>query len=620
MPIATVSRVIEYLLGVGLKASQPPTWPPDLFAVCAYLLQKSGCYTLSVSGWPPVVKHSTSESLKTWITSVRNHGHEWRRGWHPKIKPKNLPSRVRELWSKLASRERSKLPFIHLRFEEGREVTEILIELLAIADEASWGFGLPIGQKYADQNGIQGIDQAYIEAQRYLLPPEGLKDTLPKDFMGASLTSDAVYKGELRVLPKLHTPQTGLTIRNYSHNLSLITTNEILPIWARTSSTDWPELNLLVVPWPFEVDPHDIVEVEASSAAAMAEGFSLFEVRSKHFANIEKWLKRLCAATREELKKTPGSFARIDGIVFPEAALSADEYDAVLKVAREEHVMFLLAGVAVPSSQDKHKPAENFVRMTITSGKAGFPQHKHHRWQIEEHQIEAYGLQLSKSRKWWEYIDIKNRTLSFISVNDWLTVVPLICEDLARPDPCGDLIRAVGPSLVIAILMDGDQHEWRWSSRYATALADDPGSSVLAVTSLGMAKLMSRSRARSGQVKAFSAVNPIMLSASDASGGPCQSSEVNSETLELGEESYQVDASTETHRSVVAIWKQPGRRAVPIGISPEAKGFVVVLRNGSRDVGQPCEYSADGRDDMFRTSRVRLDEDKIVEIFLADGE
>jgi len=39
---------------------------------------------------------------------------------------------------------------------------------------------------------------------------------------------------------------------------------------------------------------------------------------------------------------------------------------------------------------------------------------------------------------------------------------------------------------VVALLQDGPQLESRWSARYATVLADDPGSSVLALTSLGM--------------------------------------------------------------------------------------------------------------------------------------
>ena len=65
----------------------------------------------------------------------------------------------------------------------------------------------------------------------------------------------------------------------------------------------------------------------------------------------------------------------------------------------------------------------------------------------------------------------------------------VICEDLARPDPVGDLLRAVGPNLVIALLMDGPQIKERWSARYATTLAEDPGCSVLSLTSAGMSRL-----------------------------------------------------------------------------------------------------------------------------------
>jgi hypothetical protein len=52
-----------------------------------------------------------------------------------------------------------------------------------------------------------------------------------------------------------------------------------------------------------------------------------------------------------------------------------------------------------------------------------------------------------------------------------------------------DVVRAVGPNLVIALLMDGPQLRGRWPGRYAMSLADDPGSSVLSVTSIGMSDL-----------------------------------------------------------------------------------------------------------------------------------
>ena len=95
--------------------------------------------------------------------------------------------------------------------------------------------------------------------------------------------------------------------------------------------------------------------------------------------------------------------------------------------------------------------------------------------------------QLSISRNWWENIVLPERELHFLTLNR-LTWSVLICEDLARQDPAADLIRAVGPNLLIALLMDGPQKKERWAARYASVLAEDPGSSVLSITSLGMAK------------------------------------------------------------------------------------------------------------------------------------
>ncbi len=48
------------------------------------------------------------------------------------------------------------------------------------------------------------------------------------------------------------------------------------------------------------------------------------------------------------------------------------------------------------------------------------------------------------------------------------------------------LLRAVGPTLVMTLLLDGPQLGNRWTSRYAGVLADDPGSAVLTLTAAGM--------------------------------------------------------------------------------------------------------------------------------------
>jgi hypothetical protein len=65
-------------------------------------------------------------------------------------------------------------------------------------------------------------------------------------------------------------------------------------------------------------------------------------------------------------------------------------------------------------------------------------------------------------------------------------MVSLVCEDLAQIDDVAEVIRSVGPTVVVTPLLDGPQVTSRWAARYASVLADDPGSSVLTLTSFGM--------------------------------------------------------------------------------------------------------------------------------------
>jgi hypothetical protein len=96
---------------------------------------------------------------------------------------------------------------------------------------------------------------------------------------------------------------------------------------------------------------------------------------------------------------------------------------------------------------------------------------------------------LAPDKLWWECVAINDRCLTFVALEPWLTVCVLICEDLARQDPIAEVVRAVGPNLVVALLMDGPQLASRWSARYSLVLADDPGSSVLTLTNAGMVDL-----------------------------------------------------------------------------------------------------------------------------------
>jgi len=93
---------------------------------------------------------------------------------------------------------------------------------------------------------------------------------------------------------------------------------------------------------------------------------------------------------------------------------------------------------------------------------------------------------LHPRRLWWEAIDVHERILHVIDVGHGMTIAPLVCEDLARPDEVADVVRRIGPSLVVALLLDGPQLATRWPARYASVITDDPGSAVLTLTSYGM--------------------------------------------------------------------------------------------------------------------------------------
>ncbi len=248
-------------------------------------------------------------------------------------------------------------------------------------------------------------------------------------------------------------------------------------------------LNLLLVPWPKEVVPADFKELALSDSAPYDPDYSMFafEPGDDGADGKEAWtIKELMRAAKKLVRK-------IDGVLLPESAINPVQLERIwAEVAREN--CLLVAGVR---SNGQHGFQRNCIetRVPIGGANAGirvaYNQAKHHRWQLDRPQIVTYGLasQLHLDRVWWEGIEIETRELNFVAIQPWLTTCVLICEDLARQDPIAEIIRAVGPSLVVALLMDGPQLKTRWPSRYATVLADDPGTSVLTLSSIGMVQL-----------------------------------------------------------------------------------------------------------------------------------
>jgi len=436
------------------------------------MLQRSGAYTAVVDDVRPRVKIPKGVH---WPGHVQELGKQWRRNFT------QVPGQLQTAWSML--RRNWKLPVSELR--QNIPCTAALLCLLACADEACVGVGMSISRP-ATRSGWEDItkDRFLWDAEERLL------ETIPQ---GSTLCRQ-IHPSRARVLPKMHTPQNGLTIRSLSHYLAYCPATEIKPEWY-SFGTDTQEhsLNLLVIPWPEGIQPSQYSATKKIKLSDMVErgSYGLFTYRGGRGPAVRR--------IRQILEVAENFVGRVDGVILPELAVSPKEHEILANTIVSDKRL-LVCGVGHAGT--KSGCGKNYVAVDMflpgSSLRVPLVQGKHHRWKIDKAQVMQYGIgsNLHPEANWWEHISLADRKLMFISLRPWLTASVLICEDLARPDPVGDLARAVGPNLVIALLMDGPQLLARWPARYAASLADDPGSSVLTITSIGMSSL---SRPRAGE-------------------------------------------------------------------------------------------------------------------------
>ena len=119
--------------------------------------------------------------------------------------------------------------------ERAAKFFEAIIGLHILADGASESIGVPRGSTH---------ESAVFDA---------LANTMLT--LRGSLSTASKFYGV--VLPKLHTPQSGLTLRNLSHNLTFHN-SEVEVMWRSFPWSNFDEntLNILYVPHPFDFDPN----------------------------------------------------------------------------------------------------------------------------------------------------------------------------------------------------------------------------------------------------------------------------------------------------------------------------------------------------------------------------
>lgn len=439
-------------------------WPPDAFGATGTILGDSGTYRFVVcppvgTSWPPA--DDMCEGVP-WERSVRQWGSEWAQWAATHGDPRDgdslePPEAVGRLCSILDAA--ADTPISELDAAPSWPTVAALLTLHAMADEACVGAGLTSATEF------QRMALTILEAT-------GSLSGLPID--------------RIRVLPKLRPPDSGITLRSISHNLAL-DRSEVRTTWVRAPNppsdaqpSAHGRLTLLVVPYPSRVHANDFQPVRGPLLNMDQQRYGFFE-----FVPTEPIDPEGIVALVDAARPRVGA---IDAVILPEAALDEAAVPILQTLLTEAGVPYLVTGVRRSATV-----AEPFATNYAYIGGAGWHavQHKHHRWCIDAAQVHQYhlGASLDPNHSWWEAIHIPRRSLTFITTPEpeSITICPLVCEDLARPDPVTDVIRATAPTLVIGLLLDGPQLAERWPARYASVLADDPGSSVLTVTSLGMA-------------------------------------------------------------------------------------------------------------------------------------
>lgn len=509
-------------------------WPPDLFALTSSILSVSGAYYLVVSPPGPAEVEEVYWPPQDWPEQVRKIGLAWRvklnRGFDRKefmaCKSGADEARIRkirkrtghsaragawvpkEIWVAWANFKSGISPEWEGNIEEAlcegtkspeelRKVwkpLEGLLTLHAIADEACVGWGI----RKVEFNELGHEDRSDEAASGESHPARRYAEDLLRDHA----TLATINALRCRVLPKRHTPDVGITLRSLSSNLSFHRSS------VKVSWKDYPPNNplannlmgksktfsILLLPWPLEIQSTWFSAVEAEGIAMNdSYGFFSYSPPGDDLESFRELLEKALASAKREVRT-------VDIVVLPECAISEDELEVLEDVLGRHSVSAYVAGMRSEVeggrtfSQNKvyfkvgrFDEGESRVRFDDCDNNA---QNKHHRWKLDRSQITKYSLGhiLSPSRHWWEAIEIPRRKVTFVNVGEEVTICPLICEDLARQDPIAELIRAVGPSLVITVLMDGPQRMDRWSARYASVLAEDPGSAVIALTSAGMVR------------------------------------------------------------------------------------------------------------------------------------
>ena len=429
-------------------------WPPDMFAFTDLILDRAEAYRFVVSPpsgrvWPPA---------SAWPQDVSTAALRWSESTTEQ--PGDLPELVAREWGVV--RDALDTPLDAVASGRAWRLTQALLTLHAVADEAC--AGIATGTKPPD------VGIVLRARSRELLARTG--------------TISRIDPARLRVLPKYRTPNGGITYRSISRYVSR--TGPAVKYGVHTVRTPGrnpasEKLNMLLLPWPLRVSAGDFRPLPQSIRERDAEPFGFFRYQPSEPFDLSL-VDRLLTSAAEHVDQ-------VDAVVLPESSVAREDLSGLEAVLSRHGVALVIAGVRGGSAaSDSFGSNSVYFGASLDGEWWHYPQHKHHRWSLDRSQIEQYHLEevLDPRVRWWEAIEIERRSVEIIERDDGHTIAALVCEDLAQIDEVADLLRSLGPTLVVALVLDGPQLASRWTARYASVLADDPGSAVLTLTSHGM--------------------------------------------------------------------------------------------------------------------------------------
>jgi hypothetical protein len=476
----------------GADWSLVPIFPTDVFAAASLLVETAGIYQ---SIYPyPYVPHASRAALGGHITKspqvVEDQAAKWIKeatdhiaiaGVSGSTHIEDFDSPVQEYWTTLW--DARDLP-IHSADAKAPAWWDAAIMLLLVSDAAAADIGFP-----SRRSNVFNHVPRDVSAQK----------NVPLSTHATLVSQDIAC-----VQPKSRVPVVGCTIRSFSHNLALLPPRRVaVAKWHYLKETNAKKasepLNIVLIPYPYSVSARCFRPYSDTGMPQEATEWGWFDVRQRWLTERgdprdiprEEPVRLQARASLTQfvsaiVNRAAEDVGEIHGVIFPELALDWNTLSQIyssLRRSRGSSLEFVISGVSTNADSEEG----NFVAVLMKDGTA-IVRPKHHRWKLDADQIRRYALAsaLDPKRDWWEHIYLPNRSIDVLVFREASTLSTLICEDLARIDPCQQLVRAIGPNLVLVLLMDSAQRRARWPARYATVLAEDPGSSVLTLTSLGL--------------------------------------------------------------------------------------------------------------------------------------